>query len=248
MPSLHIQNARVIDPAAKRDAVGDVFIRDGLFVDSLNAAEKKRAKKIDATGLVACPGLVDVHVHFREPGPDGPDSDTYTTISRNYVPEAAVKKPENAHYQAWVHSGHLIATPGNMIDLEQIQEELIEDASQVHIREVAKDPWGGHQLGANLAAEGFTVVDIPQQVRYLSDPMKEIAAVVDAGRFHHDGNPAYVWMLSNVEVQEDRNENIFPRKSRASNKIDAAVATIVAMNRALAAEPAPAAGMELIIL
>jgi dihydroorotase len=68
MPSLHIQNARVIDPAAKRDAVGDVFIRDGLFVGSLNAAEKKRAKKIDATGLVACPGLVDVHVHFREPG------------------------------------------------------------------------------------------------------------------------------------------------------------------------------------
>jgi len=68
MPSLHISNARVIDPAAKRDAVGDVFIRDGLFVSSLSAAEKKRAKKIDATGLVACPGLVDVHVHFREPG------------------------------------------------------------------------------------------------------------------------------------------------------------------------------------
>ena len=164
------------------------------------------------------------------------DGRHYYAFSRNYVPQSTVDKPENAHYQAWVHSGHLIATPGNMIDLEQIQEELIEDASQVHIREVAKDPWGGHQLGANLAAEGFTVVDIPQQVRYLSDPMKEIAAVVDAGRFHHDGNPAYVWMLSNVEVQEDRNENIFPRKSRVSNKIDAAVATIVAMNRALAVE------------
>jgi len=165
------------------------------------------------------------------------DGRHYYAFSRNYVPQSTVDKPENAHYQAWVHSGHLIATPGNMIDLEQIQEELIEDASQVHIREVAKDPWGGHQLGANLAAEGFTVVDIPQQVRYLSDPMKEIAAVVDAGRFHHDGNPAYVWMLSNVEVQEDRNENIFPRKSRAQNKIDAAVATIVAMNRALAVAP-----------
>ena len=44
-------------------------------------------------------------------------------------------------------------------------------------------------------------------------------------------------MMSNVEVKEDRNENIFPRKSRASNKIDAAIGTIVAMNRALAAEP-----------
>jgi phage terminase large subunit-like protein len=176
------------------------------------------------------------------------DGRHYTAFSRNYVPQATVDKPENAHYQAWVHSGHLIATPGNMIDLEQIQEELIATASRTHIREVAKDPWGGHQIGANLAAEGFTVVDIPQQVRYLSDPMKEIDAVVNAGRFHHDGNPAYIWMMSNVEVQEDRNENIFPRKSRASNKIDAAVATIVAMNRALAAEPAPAAGMELIIL
>lgn len=165
------------------------------------------------------------------------DGRHYTAFSRNYVPQATVDKPENAHYQAWVHSGHLIATPGNMIDLEQIQEDLIATAPGVHIREVAKDPWGGHQLGANLAAEGFVVVDIPQQVRYLSDPMKEIDAIVNAGRFHHDGNPAYVWMLSNVEVHEDRNENIFPRKSRASNKIDAAVATIVAMNRALAVAP-----------
>ena len=68
MPSLWIQNARVIDPAAKRDATGDLFVRDGLVVDSLPATEKKRAKKIDAAGLVACPGLVDIHVHFREPG------------------------------------------------------------------------------------------------------------------------------------------------------------------------------------
>lgn len=163
------------------------------------------------------------------------DGRHYYAISRNYVPQVAVDRSENAHYQGWVHSGHLIATPGNMIDLEQVQEDLITDASVAPVREVAKDPWGGHQLGANLAAEGLTVVDIPQQVRFLSDPMKEIAALIDAGRFHHDGNPAYVWMMSNVEVQEDRNGNIFPRKLRASNKIDAAVATIVAMNRALAA-------------
>ena len=91
-------------------------------------------------------------------------------------------------------------------------------------------------MGANLEAQGLEVVDIPQQVRYLSDPMKEIQALVESDRFHHDDNPCYVWQMSNVEVKEDRNENIFPRKARASNKIDAAVATIVAMNRALAAD------------
>jgi len=68
MPNLWISNARVIDPAAKRDSVGDLFIKDGKFVASLSLAEKKKAKKIDAKGLVACPGLVDIHVHFREPG------------------------------------------------------------------------------------------------------------------------------------------------------------------------------------
>lgn len=165
------------------------------------------------------------------------DEREYYAFSRNYVPEAALEKPENAHYQAWVNAGHLIATPGNMISLEQIQEDVLEiHSSGINLLEVAKDPWGGHQLGANLAEQGLTVVDIPQQVRYLSEPMKEIAALVDCERFHHDGNPCYVWMLSNVEVKEDRNENIFPRKSRASNKIDAAIATIVGMNRALAVQ------------
>lgn len=167
---------------------------------------------------------------------DGEEREYYA-ISRNYVPEAALEKPENAHYQGWVNSGHLIATPGNMISISQIEEDVLDTARQINVREVAKDPWGGHQMGANLQEEGLTVVDIPQQVRYLSDPMKELAALVDSGRFHHDGNPCYVWQLSNVEVKEDRNENIFPRKARPANKIDAAVATIVAMNRALAAEP-----------
>jgi phage terminase large subunit-like protein len=176
---------------------------------------------------------------FRTPGDDGPDSDHYTAISRNYVPEAAVMKPENAHYQAWVNAGHLIQTPGNMISLSQIEEDIQAAANEhgISIAEVAKDPYGGQQLGANLAEQGYEVVDIPQQVRYLSEAMKEIAGLVDAGRFHHDGNPAYVWMMSNVDVKPDRNENIFPRKLRASNKIDAAIGTIVAMSRSMVIAP-----------
>lgn len=68
MKTLWISNARVIDPANRRDEVGDLFAKDGKLVGSLSAADKKRARKIDAKGLVACPGLVDIHVHFREPG------------------------------------------------------------------------------------------------------------------------------------------------------------------------------------
>jgi dihydroorotase len=68
MSLLWITNARVIDPAVKRNARGDLFIADGRFVAGFTVGQKKSAKKIDAQGLVACPGLVDIHVHLREPG------------------------------------------------------------------------------------------------------------------------------------------------------------------------------------
>ena len=66
--TLWIQNGRVIDPANQRDAVGDVFAVDGKLVDSLSDAQKADATVVDASGLVVAPGLVDIHVHFRDPG------------------------------------------------------------------------------------------------------------------------------------------------------------------------------------
>jgi dihydroorotase len=68
MANLWITGARVIDPAAKRNEIGDLFVRDGRIVASLSPAERKRARKIDGEGLIASPGFVDIHVHFREPG------------------------------------------------------------------------------------------------------------------------------------------------------------------------------------
>lgn len=69
MSLLHIRNARVIDPSVQRDeTAGELFIRDGVFVARPTAADLEKAEKVDASGLVAAPGLVDVHVHFREPG------------------------------------------------------------------------------------------------------------------------------------------------------------------------------------
>lgn len=62
--SMNIRGGRVIDPASGRDEVGDVFIADGRFVPEPVAG----AVEMDAGGLVVCPGLIDMHVHLREPG------------------------------------------------------------------------------------------------------------------------------------------------------------------------------------
>jgi dihydroorotase len=63
--TLHIRNARVVDPASGRDAAGDVFVAEGRIVDGLKG---KAETTIDAAGLVVAPGFIDVSVRLREPG------------------------------------------------------------------------------------------------------------------------------------------------------------------------------------
>ncbi|MEX0323035.1 MAG: dihydroorotase [Puniceicoccaceae bacterium] len=65
---LWIKNGRIIDPANDRDEVADLYARNGVIVDTLEDVELEAAEAIDATGLVVSPGLVDIHVHLREPG------------------------------------------------------------------------------------------------------------------------------------------------------------------------------------
>ncbi len=63
-----IKNGRIIDPKNDRDEVGDLFIVDGKFADRPSDEMASNAVVHDASGLIVCPGLVDLHVHFRVPG------------------------------------------------------------------------------------------------------------------------------------------------------------------------------------
>lgn len=65
---LLIKNGRVIDPQSELDQICDILIEGSKIVRIAKQIEGDFSKIIDATGLVVAPGLVDVHVHFREPG------------------------------------------------------------------------------------------------------------------------------------------------------------------------------------
>jgi len=65
-----IRNGRVIDPANKRDETADLYIADGKVVGSESEIKnaKSEIEEIDAKGVIVAPGLIDMHVHLREPG------------------------------------------------------------------------------------------------------------------------------------------------------------------------------------
>src|SRR6202162_4870139 len=68
--SLLIRGGRVIDPAAKIDALMDVLLRDGRVAEVAppNKVRGGADEKFDARGLIVAPGFIDLHVHLREPG------------------------------------------------------------------------------------------------------------------------------------------------------------------------------------
>lgn len=70
MSDVVIVNGRVIDPASSLDAERDVLLREGKVaaIEKRGGLKDVAAVKIDAEGMVVAPGLVDVHVHLREPG------------------------------------------------------------------------------------------------------------------------------------------------------------------------------------
>jgi phage terminase large subunit-like protein len=156
-----------------------------------------------------------------------------------YLPEARAMEEGCQHYQRWVHEGLLTAIPGAEIQFGVIRRDILADCKRFNMRCLAFDPWGAQQLQQELASElpEDTVITIPQQTRFLSEPMKEIEAALLAGRLHHNGDKLLSWMVSNVVAKVDANGNLFPRKERAINKIDGAVAMIMAVSRAMVATP-----------
>lgn len=157
----------------------------------------------------------------------------YYAFGRYYLPEQAVEDGRNSQYSGWQRTGRLVVTPGEVTDFEYIEEDLRDATSRFRLLEVAIDPWQAQHLEQRLMAEGMKVVEHRQIVQNMSEAMKELEALVLSRRFHFDGDPVLTWCVSNVVGHVDVKDNIYPRKERYENKIDPAVALIMALDRAL---------------
>ena len=140
---------------------------------------------------------------------------------------------EGVPYASWAEMGAMTAIPGSVIDHRVIQNHILELSQSYNIKEIGFDRYLANQLVLELSNEGFDMVQIGQGYSSMSSPTKEFERLLIKGDIKHLGNPVLSWNISNVVLTLDPAGNVKPDKSKASDKIDGAVACIMAVSRAI---------------
>lgn len=162
------------------------------------------------------------------------DGEVHYYVGADYfLPEEAINNSDNSQYDGWRRSEYLKATGGAVTDLAALEEYLKADIPQYDTLAVAYDPMQATQLSQDLIQEGAPMVELPQTLKNMSEPMKQLQALIYAGRLHVEDNPVTHWMFGNVVCHVDAKENIYPRKEKVQNKIDGVVALIMAINQSI---------------
>lgn len=142
-------------------------------------------------------------------------------------------KRDHVQYDVWEKQGFLYTTEGNVVHYGFIESFIEELGTKYNIREIAFDRWGAVQMTQNLDGLGFTVVPFGQGYKDMSPPTKELMKLTLEEKLAHGGHPVLRWMMDNIFVRTDPAGNIKPDKEKSTERIDGAVATIMALDRAL---------------
>ena len=164
------------------------------------------------------------------------EEDKYIILPYFWIPEDNLTlrvNRDHVPYDVWERQGYLQTTEGNVVHygfIEQFIERLDE---RFNIREIAFDRWGAVQMVQNLESMGFTVVPFGQGFKDMSPPTKELMKLVLEQKIAHGGHPVLRWNMDNIYIRTDPAGNIKADKEKSTEKIDGAVATIMALDRAI---------------
>lgn len=156
-------------------------------------------------------------------------------FSRLYLNELAVQESGNAHLSGWSRSGYVQVTDGDVTDFNVIAEDMRKYCRDFDMQEIAYDPALSSYFARTLIDEGLPLVEITQRAMFFTPPLIQVENLVLEKKLRFDGNPVMTWMVSNLVVKVSKfNELRAPTKERPENKIDGAIAMLMALGRAMA--------------
>jgi phage terminase large subunit-like protein len=168
--------------------------------------------------------------------PPRDEADKFVILPWFWIPEDSLGlrvRRDHVPYDVWEQTGHIQTTEGNVVHYGFIEHFIGELGKKYNIREIAFDRWGAVQMVQNLEGMGFTVVPFGQGFKDMSPPTKELMKLVLGRGIAHGGHPTLRWMMDNIFIRTDPAGNIKPDKQKSTEKIDGAVATIMALDRAI---------------
>ena len=168
--------------------------------------------------------------------PPQDEDDKYIILPYFWVPEDTLDlrvRRDHVPYDVWERKGYLQTTEGNVVHYGYIEKFIERLGERFNIREIAFDRWGAVQMVQNLEGMGFTVVPFGQGFKDMSPPTKELMKLVLEQRIAQGGQPVLRWNMDNILIRTDPAGNIKADKEKSTEKIDGAVATIMALDRAI---------------
>ncbi len=161
---------------------------------------------------------------------------------KHYLPEDTIELPENAHYRKWRDDPHgwLTQTDGAITDYRRIEDDVRDAMKMFSVQSLAFDQRESGYMINNIQ-EGTSVpcVQVDQGPGAISEPMKQMEALIYANELRWSGDPILNWMMGNVVRKEGRGggelKSYYPTKEKAKNKIDGIVAGILALSQAMVA-------------
>lgn len=139
---------------------------------------------------------------------------------------------DRAPYRLWMDQGHLIATPGNVVDYNEIVKVIKQHYQKCDIQNIEIDKWNAAGIVTELMEENYNVSYFGQAIGIISHPTKRFEKLVYEGKLRHGGNPVLRWMLSGCAIYQDANENIKVHKGRShagKKRVDGIIALIMAL-------------------
>ncbi len=168
--------------------------------------------------------------------PPRDEDDKYVILPYFWIPEENVSlrvNRDHVPYDVWERQGVLQTTEGNVVHYAYIEKFIERLGERFNIREIAFDRWGAVQMVQNLEGMGFTVVPFGQGFKDMSPPTKELMKLVLEQKIAHGGHPVLRWMVDNIFIRTDPAGNIKMDKEKSTEKIDGAVAMVMALDRAI---------------
>lgn len=162
-----------------------------------------------------------------------PDGMKYV-LQQYFLPEDLLEqrvREDKIPYDRWAERGLLTLCPGNKVDYSMVTEWYVRmhQRHRLYLLWNGYDPWNSSYWVQEMVEAGFTMEEVRQGARTLSQPMKELAADLAAKRINYNNNPILKWCLTNTSVKRDENDNIRPIKGQNTRqRIDGAVSLIIA--------------------